>query len=280
MEKEISTIKTLVIYIPVVHKGYLQLLDKLKPHIKDIFIISKDLVTELSSHEPDIAWLEPEYVKLLLDLVGFKNIKILNKENLSLLAGKDLVLIQDEISRTLKEKYFTNNDVQWESAFLRWDRKKVLSENNLNVATVKSITDQKFMQLAYEEATKSSDWWRQVGALLVKDNNVLLKAYNKGMPHDHEPYQKGAIRDYLKVGEKPELSTTIHAEQLIITTAASNGIQTNGTILYVTHFPCPVCAKLIATAGIKECYFGEGSASADGELVLKSYKVKLYKVDL
>jgi dCMP deaminase len=49
--------------------------------------------------------------------------------------------------------------------------------------------------------------------------------------------------------------------------------------MYVTDFPCPPCAKLIAGAGIAKLYFRSGYAVLDGQEVLEAAGVELLKVD-
>jgi dCMP deaminase len=49
--------------------------------------------------------------------------------------------------------------------------------------------------------------------------------------------------------------------------------------MYVTDFPCPPCAKLIAVAGVERLYFREGYAVLDGQDVLAAAGVDLVRVD-
>jgi dCMP deaminase len=272
--------RILILYIPVIHRGFIDFIKTIHKGVSNVFIIDDSLIKELSEYEPNIASITQKDQKILLNTLNIHNVKILNSNNIRQLKNASLTLINDEISRNLYAKYFKNNQVLWKNVFLRWDRNKVLSKNDVNTKTTTLESDIYFMKVAYEEAKNSSDWWRQVGAVLVKDGKEVLRSYNKGLPTDYTPYQEGAIRDYLKVGENPELSSTIHAEQTIISRAAKIGISTLNTKLYITHFPCPVCAKLIAVSGIKACYFAKGSSTADGKSVLKSGKVKLVKVKL
>ena len=97
---------------------------------------------------------------------------------------------------------------------------------------------------------------------------------------DNSTYQGCNIRDYVKAGEKQELSPTIHAEQIIIVEAAKRGISLENKKLYITHFPCPVCSKLIMFSGIKKCCFVEGASNLDGEKMLKLAGVDLRAVKL
>jgi deoxycytidylate deaminase len=45
---------------------------------------------------------------------------------------------------------------------------------------------------------------------------------------------------------------TVHAEQNAVADAARRGSSVEGCIVYVTHFPCINCAKILAAAGIAE----------------------------
>jgi dCMP deaminase len=267
--------------MPVVHRGYIRLLDTLrKRKVRKIYILDEKLIRSLSEQKPDIASLKSAEIRKFLINFGFKNIAILNSKNIRTVQDESIILIDDEISKKLHSKYFATKKVKWQKIFLRWDKSKVISATNVKCPVTKSSENISFMKEAYFEADKSSDWWRQVGAILVRDGKILLRAYNKGMPDDHAPYKYGAIRDFMNVGEKPELSSTIHAEQLIISTASKKGISTRGASLYVTHFPCAVCAKLISAAGISTCFFAEGSSNSDGEVVLKSANTNLIKVSI
>jgi dCMP deaminase len=44
---------------------------------------------------------------------------------------------------------------------------------------------------------------------------------------------------------------TVHAEQNAVTDAARRGVSLEGTIGYLTHYPCIHCAKILLAAGIK-----------------------------
>jgi len=67
---------------------------------------------------------------------------------------------------------------------------------------------------------------------------------------------------------------------MLIAEAAKRGISLEGTNLYVTDFPCPPCAKLIARSGITRLYFSRGYAVLDGESTLKNKGVELVFVDV
>lgn len=268
--------KILVIHIPVIHKGYLDFLRTVRNNVFGIYIIDEDFLLELSEFKPDIASIHADASKHLLESMGFENISILSKKNTKELKGKELILIEDEVSRNLQKNYFENENIEWHSVFLRWDKTKVLAQQNLeDIETSKNPADVKMMAEARKESPKSGDWWRQVGAVLVKGKKIVLRAENRNLPSDHTPYQVGAARDLFVAGEMQEIANTIHAEQSIVAQAAKEGISTKGLSLYVTTFPCPVCAKMIACSGIKNLYFSEGGSNFDAKKVLESAGVKI-----
>ena len=271
--------RVLIIHIPVIHKGYLDFLNTNREGISTLYLIDEKFLDELTEFKPDIASLDSQTARRLLMSIGFDRIHILSKKNLQDVKGKKLILIQDEASRNLQAKYFKKADVEWASVFLRWDKSLILSENPLNeVHSSKNPFDASMMAEAFREAQKSGDWWRQVGAVLVKDGTILARAYNHGVPTDHTPYQVGMVRDFFKAGEKQELSNTIHAEQKIIAEAAKNGVQVQGTSFYITHFPCAVCAKMISFSGACNLYFHEGASTLNGKKILESAGVKIFYV--
>ena len=271
--------KNLILHIPVIHKGYLDLLERLRGAVSNVYIIDGQLQDELSDIKSDIASLSPETVKELLNKIGFQNILTLSKDNIGELADKELILIQDELSRNLYDKYLKGKKAEWQSVFLRWDKEKVLAE--LPVGDIEKSEDSFDMEMvkeSYKEAEKSSDWWRQIGAVLVRDGEIIARSYNQGVPNDNSPYQLGSIRDLFKAGEKQEFSPTIHAEQRLIAEAAKSGLRTENASLYLTHFPCPVCSKLIAWSGIKKLYFSEGAANLDGKRILELADIKIVHI--
>lgn len=113
-----------------------------------------------------------------------------------------------------------------------------------------------FMKMAFLAASRSTCLRRAVGAALVRDNQLISTGYNgspKGIAHCAET---GCLRVQMKVasGEKHELCRGVHAEQNAIIQAAINGSSTRGAVLYCTHQPCSICARMIINAEIKTVY--------------------------
>ncbi|MDO8424466.1 MAG: deaminase [bacterium] len=272
--------KNLIIYMPVLHRGYLDFLKEKKDEINTVYIIDEKLQKELSEFKPDIAAMDIKDTVKILNAIGMGNVASVSADNIEKVARSGgTILINDEISRNLAEKYLKGKDVEWQSVFLRWDKSKVLSSEPLeDIEASKDAFDVSMMSEAQKEAKKAGDWWRQIGAVSVKDGQILFRGFNRDLPSDHTPYQVGEVRDFFKAGERHDLASTIHAEENIVAQAARKGVSLESASLYVTTFPCPVCAKLIACSGIKKLYFQEGGSNFDARKVLESASIVIIRV--
>lgn len=111
--------------------------------------------------------------------------------------------------------------------------------------------DEYFMRIATEVATRSTCARKRVGAVIVRDRNILATGYNgsiAGMPHCDE------VGHMMEGGH---CVATIHAEANAIIQAAKNGVMIAGASIYTTASPCWQCFKLIANSGMRRIAFGE-----------------------
>lgn len=141
---------------------------------------------------------------------------------------------------------------------------------------------QYFMQMAILASSRSTCLRRQVGAVLVKDNQILSTGYNgtpKGIRHCSEV---GCLREKNNVpsGQMHELCRGLHAEQNAIIQAGLNGASSRGATLYCTHQPCIICAKMIINAEIRTVYVAETYPDELGEKLLAEAGVELILYDL
>lgn len=113
--------------------------------------------------------------------------------------------------------------------------------------------DNYFMKIASVVSTRSTCMRRRVGALLVCNRRILSTGYNGAPPGLNHCSEAGCIREELKIpsGEKHELCRGLHAEQNAIIQAAVHGVAIRDSILYCTHYPCAVCAKMLISAGVQ-----------------------------
>ncbi len=275
-----SVHKNLLAYIPVFHRGYDLLFQRHRDEVKNLVILGGSLIDEFITVAEEIRALPPSRAKLIVESLNlFKTIFVFESVNIGGLSGQPFIVARDALTEKVVEKYLPKSPIQWDSSFLRWDEKNVLSLENVKFDRLASSEfDQKMMLDAIIEGEKSSSWWRRVGAIVVRDEEVLLRAHNIHTPSEHTNYIEGDPRDFIEAGEKSELGTALHAEQLVIASAAKKGLKLDSTSLYVTVFPCPACAKLVAYSGIKKIFFKEGHASLDGERILRFRGVEIVKI--
>ncbi|MBC8313072.1 MAG: cytidine/deoxycytidylate deaminase family protein [Candidatus Cloacimonetes bacterium] len=124
-----------------------------------------------------------------------------------------------------------------------------------------------FMKIATLVASRSTCLRRQVGAIIVKDNQIISTGYNgapKSVVHCSET---GCLRKKLNVpaGERHELCRGVHAEQNAIIQAAVNGVSIKDATIFCTHQPCSICAKMIINAEINTVYIGSEYPDKLGE---------------
>lgn len=120
----------------------------------------------------------------------------------------------------------------------------------------------------------------KTGAVFVKDNQILVRSYNRIFPENDFCRLKGCLRDKLKLGlgKEAEKCRSIHAEAAGVTLAAKEGISLKGGAAYITCQPCLNCAKLLYSAGIKEIYFLDRHADETGKVFLEKMGVTCKRV--
>ena len=278
--KEKTQSVPILMYVPVLHKGYLEFFERNRGVSDELWLIGDDLA-EFSLHT-EIRAIDPYLIrKMLLPLNLFRRIEILSKNNIGAIAVTRLITISERISRSVAEKYFPQAQVTYFTVFLRYDEDNVKSLIPVGFdRESRDPFDMKMMSLAYNEAGGSSCWWRHVGTMLVKDGEIIATNHNEHVPYEQMPYIFGDPRDFIEAGTLSHFASSLHSEKMAFLEAMRKGISTIGMDIYVSVFPCPDCAKVIAYSGIKRCFFGSGHASLDGEKILKAKKVEIIYVPL
>jgi dCMP deaminase len=268
-------IKSLLLYIPVLHNGYLRLFDRCKGKIKYVYLFDDELVSELSEFREIRAIAPSRMVKMINSLALPFKARLLNKKNIKTLSAEEIIAVGDSITKKFIKKYAPHTRILFENVFLRWDEGNVVKEStgSYDVETTSQF-DRKMMKKAIKIGGASSDWWRHVGCVIVKNKRVLISSFNQHFPTNDTQYIEGDPRDFIKAGKFGFLASSAHAEQLAIAKAANKGIQLKGADMYVSTYPCPACAKLTAAAGIKRCFFQGGNSYLDVEAVFKATGLK------
>jgi dCMP deaminase len=118
--------------------------------------------------------------------------------------------------------------------------------------------DQYFLTITRQVAERSTCLRAQVGAVIVRDKNILATGYNgspAGLPHCLDV---GCLiyRSTTPTGEIEEnCFRCIHAEINAIAQAAKNGAGIRDADIYITHTPCIHCFKVLINTGIRRIFY-------------------------
>ncbi len=109
--------------------------------------------------------------------------------------------------------------------------------------------DKFYMDIALRAAQMSYAMRAKVGAVIVKEDNIISYSWNGTPPGFNNACEKEVIsKDTSLVLET--LPEVVHAEMNCVAKAAKSNESTRGATIYCTHMPCPECAKAIIQAGI------------------------------
>jgi len=278
-----------IAYIPVMHQGYFAYLKMLEnDRIEALYLVSDEI---LSSHETldyihrkdRLRALPHDVMKQMVAVCSNVQVYSLTNETITALQNEkaSLVTPDEDINRFIVETYFSGHSVKYHSVFLRWNKNNVSEDSEPQGETITlEGFEKEVMGKVIAEAEKSADWWRRVGAALVKEDELIALAHNEHMPEKELPNIYGDSRSLFKKGINIEYVTSSHAEVSVIGEAVRKGISTEGAELFVTDFPCPYCARLIAKSGIKKIYFLHGYAVLGGGEFFKEMDIEIVKVDL
>jgi dCMP deaminase len=139
---------------------------------------------------------------------------------------------------------------------------------------------QYYARIAEQTAQLSTARKLKVGCVIVRDNRILSIGYN-GTPsgwsneceteiHHHELGMSTLVT-------KPEV---LHAEANALMKLCQSTESSKSATIFVTHFPCIECAKLIYQAGISQVYYiNEYNASkGSGEQFLEQAGIEVCQI--
>ena len=117
-----------------------------------------------------------------------------------------------------------------------------------------------FMDIAHRTAQESNCVKYQVGAVIIKDNRIILQGYNgtiSGFQNCSDKFTAEEMKDITIRTLHSSWSSAfeVHAEMNIICYAAKKGIPLEDTEMYCTMEPCNNCLKHAIQAGIKKIVF-------------------------
>jgi dCMP deaminase len=265
-------------FVPAIHRGYIDFFSK---NDGDIWIFGDDIINQYVHLTRDVRTIDPDQAAQALHSISpGRKVHVAHIDDLKAWKYKTVLMPDDEVCRDIAEKYLTHMDVKFISVFLRWNRMNTFKENEIQPH--RKISHDQFhkeiLDKAFQEASKSSDWWRQIGAIVMKDGKILFSTHNHHLPTDFHLSVNGDPRSNFDMGQHQEVFTSIHSEAEAIARAAREGISLKDSTFYVTTFPCPNCARLIGTAGVKTLYYSKGYSLLDAEKILAHFEVEIILV--
>ncbi len=124
--------------------------------------------------------------------------------------------------------------------------------------------DDYYLGIAREVARRSTCFRRAIGAIIVRDDQIISTGYVGAPRKTRDSLEHGfCFRDRLGIphGQRYELCRSVHAEQNSIINAARAGVSLLHGDMYiygsepesgapVNAFPCYICKKMIINAGL------------------------------
>ena len=272
--------KQVLLYLPVVHAGHETFFAR-HADAAEVLILGTGFRSQFKSMAKDIRALPPTRVaQFLWVMLPAIPVRVIEPADLpGAVSAETLVLPDEDVTRALAAEYdlAAGRELVFDKTFLRWDRewsqggRPADFDGELAIGELPAA----LVARATELADRSSDWWRQVGAIAWRGEEILGAARNHHCPTEYAHYIDGDPRDGFSRGVRADLSTAIHAEASVVAQAARAGRALDGADLYVTTFPCPACARLIAESGFRRCYFTGAYSVLDGDKILKAAGVTL-----
>ena len=138
------------------------------------------------------------------------------------------------------------------------------------------LRDYLYMDIAQRIGKESASRRAQVGALIVKNDNMVSYGWN-GMPTGMD----NNCEFELPTGELKTRPEVIHAEaNAFLKLVRDGGAGVQGATLYCTWSPCPRCAGEIRTAGIARIVYVHEYRDTTGKDMLKSLGVSFTQLKL
>jgi dCMP deaminase len=125
-----------------------------------------------------------------------------------------------------------------------------------------------YLNIAKEIAKASYCKRAKVGAVIVKDDNIISFGYN------------GTISGFDNNCEcdNVTLKDVLHAESNAIAKCCKSFYSSENSIMYITLSPCFDCAKLIIQSGIKKVVYNQKYTNEEGINLLIKAKIDVIQI--
>jgi dCMP deaminase len=139
--------------------------------------------------------------------------------------------------------------------------------------------DKYFLNIVDNIKTRSTCTRRQFGAIVVNDKREIISTGYNGVVRGAEHCEDvGCVKDEMKIesGMGHGICPAVHAEQNALIQA---GRLAEGATMYLNGFPCKICARLIANAGVKRLVMGGDYSDEEGLKILKGARIEMFHLD-
>lgn len=140
-------------------------------------------------------------------------------------------------------------------------------DNNI-IDSRRNQIEHSYMAMAYAVALRSYAKKRQVGAIAVKDGNLISMGYN-GTPQGWS--------NQCEDSNNKTFPYVLHAEANLVAKLAKSTVSSNGCVVFTTTAPCFDCAKLLYQAGVARVVYDEDFKNEDGVNFLKKCNIEIRK---
>jgi len=126
------------------------------------------------------------------------------------------------------------------------------------IKTQRPSIDEYFLKIARLIGERATCNRRQLGAIAVRDKQILTTGYNGAPAGTVDCLELGCLRDAANIpsGAPHDICRSVHAEMNVIIQAALHGVSIEGATVYCVAGPCALCARMLVNAKIARfvCY--------------------------
>lgn len=136
------------------------------------------------------------------------------------------------------------------------------------------------MEITEVVAKRSTCVRRKIGAVIVKDKNIVSTGYNGSPTDTAHCLDIGCMREEQKIasGTMHEKCRALHGEMNAILQCAKHGKSCDGATIYVNMQPCIICSKMIINAGIKKVIYKGDYPDEDSLTMLNEAGIEIIKM--
>lgn len=280
------TSQAVLLYMPVIHRGYLEYLEGTRGR-PDCYLIGR-LALEQLGPEADYIVRKDHAIRALPDEIVRSFVESLDLFNaVHVFTGRELLeplhirCPDEDVCHLAASRFFPRTKVTFDPSIrLRYDRKGIERVDAVPdaVAVTSEEAHRQLMGKAEELAGKSKDWWLSVGGLVARDGKPLFTAWNKAALDPDIQNILGDPRSAFSRGQGTDDTLVNHAERSLVSQAARAGVSLLDADAYVTHFPCVPCGASLAESGISRLFFKSGYSRLESAEIFRTRGIDLFRV--